>query len=197
MVTRWPWAVLRGALALGSASRTLPAMTTHIPSLPPLTQHYAALLPADPERALRPAPRATPCSPLSNQLRSAPRALVLNEALGTELGLSPEALHSPTLLACLAGNASWPGATPYAMTYGGHQFGTWAGQLGDGRAINLGDLIDPSGAPPMPAAEGRGPHPLLPRRGRPRRVCAHPFENTYAARPWRPLASPPPGPSPC
>ncbi|MEC8717835.1 MAG: protein adenylyltransferase SelO family protein, partial [Pseudomonadota bacterium] len=160
MVTRWPWAVLRSALALGSASRTLPAMTTHIPSLPPLTQHYAALLPADPERGATPrAPRNALFSFVEPTPVAAPRALVLNEALGTELGLSPEALHSPTLLACLAGNASWPGATPYAMTYGGHQFGTWAGQLGDGRAINLGDLIDQAERRQCLQLKGAGPTP--------------------------------------
>ena len=126
---------------------------------------------------------------------SLPRALVLNEALGTELGLSPEALRSPTLLACLAGNASWPGATPYAMTYGGHQSGTWAGQLGDGRAINLGDLIDQAERRQCLQLKGAGPTPYpAARTAAP--CCGHPFENTFAARPWQPLASPPPGPLP-
>ncbi|MGB0318399.1 MAG: hypothetical protein ACPGAD_06105, partial [Pseudomonadales bacterium] len=79
MVTRWPWAVLRSALALGSASRTLPAMTTHIPALPPLTQHYAALLPADPERGATPrAPRNALFSFVEPTPVAAPRALVLN-----------------------------------------------------------------------------------------------------------------------
>jgi len=44
-----------------------------------------------------------------------------------------------------SGNAIWPGMQPYAMCYGGHQFGQWAGQLGDGRAINLGEVVDKTG----------------------------------------------------
>ena len=75
------------------------------------------------------------------------------------------------------------------MTYGGHQFGTWAGQLGDGRAINLGDLIDQAEHRQCLQLKGAGPTPYS-RGADGRAVCAHPFENTYAARPWRPLASP-------
>ena len=160
MVARRPSPAPRNALALGPASRTLPAMTTHTPTLPPPSQHYAALLPGDPERGPKPrAPRKALFSFVEPTPVAAPRALVLNEALGIELGLSPEVLHSPTLLACLAGNAAWPGATPYAMTYGGHQFGTWAGQLGDGRAINLGDLFDQAGHRQSLQLKGAGPTP--------------------------------------
>lgn len=39
----------------------------------------------------------------------------------------------------------WPGMRPYAMCYGGHQFGSWAGQLGDGRAISMGEYVNTSG----------------------------------------------------
>ncbi|MFZ8889780.1 MAG: protein adenylyltransferase SelO family protein, partial [Pseudomonadales bacterium] len=128
--------------------------------LPLLTQHYAALLPGDPERGAQPrAPRNALFSLVEPTPVAAPRALVLNEALGTQLGLSPEVMRSPALLACLAGNAAWPGATPYAMTYGGHQFGTWAGQLGDGRAINLGDLFDQAGHRQSLQLKGAGPTP--------------------------------------
>ncbi|MGY8692028.1 MAG: protein adenylyltransferase SelO family protein, partial [Candidatus Poseidoniales archaeon] len=40
----------------------------------------------------------------------------------------------------LSGNSLCPGMAPYAQCYGGHQFGSWAGQLGDGRAITLGEI---------------------------------------------------------
>jgi serine/tyrosine/threonine adenylyltransferase len=52
--------------------------------------------------------------------------------------------HSPHLQAA-TGNQAYPGASPLASVYSGHQFGVWAGQLGDGRAISLGDLSTPNG----------------------------------------------------
>lgn len=51
------------------------------------------------------------------------------------------------------------GSTPYAMRYGGHQFGNWAGQLGDGRAIALGELNDTSGQHWVLQLKGAGPTP--------------------------------------
>jgi uncharacterized protein YdiU (UPF0061 family) len=53
------------------------------------------------------------------------------------LGIQKEDAHSQQFLNVFSGNEIYPGTTPYAMCYGGHQFGNWAGQLGDGRAINL------------------------------------------------------------
>ena len=54
---------------------------------------------------------------------------------------------SPTDLKVLSGNHVLPEMKPYAANYGGHQFGHWAGQLGDGRALNLGELKDTNGKP--------------------------------------------------
>ena len=48
-------------------------------------------------------------------------------------------------LQVLSGNALWPGMQPLASVYSGHQFGVWAGQLGDGRALWLGEIDTPSG----------------------------------------------------
>jgi hypothetical protein len=59
---------------------------------------------------------------------------------------------------------------PYAANYGGHQFGQWAGQLGDGRAITLGEVVNAPAALGA-AAEGRGPDPVLARGRRPRRAA--------------------------
>ncbi|TNJ45198.1 YdiU family protein [Tamlana fucoidanivorans] len=53
------------------------------------------------------------------------------------LGISKEDSTSNLFLKVFSGNEIWPNTRPYAMCYGGHQFGNWAGQLGDGRAINL------------------------------------------------------------
>jgi uncharacterized protein YdiU (UPF0061 family) len=56
------------------------------------------------------------------------------------LGLSQEDANSNTFLNVFTGNNILENTTPYAMCYGGHQFGNWAGQLGDGRAINLAEV---------------------------------------------------------
>jgi uncharacterized protein YdiU (UPF0061 family) len=57
------------------------------------------------------------------------------------------------------GNRLLPGMEPFAMCYGGHQFGTWAGQLGDGRAINLGEVVNTRGQRWMLQLKGAGPTP--------------------------------------
>ncbi|MBP0903544.1 YdiU family protein [Mariniflexile gromovii] len=56
------------------------------------------------------------------------------------LGLSNDDAQSEAFLKTFTGNAVLPNTKPYAMCYGGHQFGNWAGQLGDGRAINLAEV---------------------------------------------------------
>ncbi len=71
----------------------------------------------------------------------APRLIRLNDILTRHLGLDPEALSSPKGVEILAGNRMPAGAEPLAMAYAGHQFGTWVPQLGDGRAILLGEVI--------------------------------------------------------
>lgn len=77
--------------------------------------------------------------------RPAPRLLKLNHALATELGLAPEALGTEDGVQFLAGNAVMPGAQPIAQAYAGHQFGNFVPQLGDGRALLLGEVIDRAG----------------------------------------------------
>ena len=76
----------------------------------------------------------------------APQLLSYAKPLAQELGLSDALMQAPETAAVLGGNALWPGMQPYAANYGGHQFGHWAGQLGDGRAIVLGELTRPDGA---------------------------------------------------
>lgn len=56
------------------------------------------------------------------------------------LDLAPEAARRPELFEWLAGQRAWPGSEPLAMLYAGHQFGHWVPQLGDGRAILLGEV---------------------------------------------------------
>jgi serine/tyrosine/threonine adenylyltransferase len=77
------------------------------------------------------------------------------------LALVPEVvalLGGAPPLDVLAGNALAPGSIPYAACYGGHQFGTWAGQLGDGRAITLGEVTH-DGATWELQLKGAGPTP--------------------------------------
>ncbi|HLV15278.1 MAG TPA: YdiU family protein [Xanthomarina sp.] len=60
--------------------------------------------------------------------------------LAKELGITDNDLQSEAFLKIFSGNSMVPNTKPYAMCYGGHQFGNWAGQLGDGRAINLFEM---------------------------------------------------------
>ncbi len=97
---------------------------------------------------------------------SAPRWVAHSAEVAHALGLDEATLGSETWLQTLAGNALQPGMDPFASNYGGHQFGHWAGQLGDGRAISLGEALVDSrrwelqlkGAGPTPysrSADGR------------------------------------------
>ena len=74
-----------------------------------------------------------------------PRLIHLNTGLAQELGLDVETLRSAAGVAVLAGNALPDDALPLAMAYAGHQFGHFVPQLGDGRAILLGERVDPLG----------------------------------------------------
>ena len=74
-----------------------------------------------------------------------PRLLKLNHALAVELGLDPAWLSPDDGVAMLAGTRVPDGAEPLAMAYAGHQFGGWVPQLGDGRAILLGEVVDAAG----------------------------------------------------
>ena len=75
----------------------------------------------------------------------APRLVKVNAALAERLGLDPAALASPEGVAGLGGGAVPEGALPIATAYAGHQFGHFVPQLGDGRAILLGEQIAPDG----------------------------------------------------
>ncbi len=76
----------------------------------------------------------------------APKLIAVNADLARELGLDPAELESPEGVEVLAGNRVPQGAAPLAQAYAGHQFGGWVPQLGDGRAILLGEVLDVHGA---------------------------------------------------
>lgn len=74
-----------------------------------------------------------------------PKLVAWSRPLANELGLDDARMQDSETARVLGGNALWSGMDPYAANYGGHQFGNWAGQLGDGRAIALGELTRPDG----------------------------------------------------
>jgi uncharacterized protein YdiU (UPF0061 family) len=71
-----------------------------------------------------------------------PQCVAYAQEVADLLDLSPELCASDEFIRVFAGNRLAKGMDAYATCYGGHQFGEWAGQLGDGRAINLGDVIN-------------------------------------------------------
>ena len=76
---------------------------------------------------------------------SEPALIRVNVPLARQLGIDPRWLESPEGVAVMAGNQLPPGTHPIAMAYAGHQFGGWNPQLGDGRAILLGEVVDENG----------------------------------------------------
>lgn len=88
-----------------------------------------------------------------------PSLVSYSAPLARELGIETEWIESTEGVHVLAGNKLAEGMKPYAMCYGGHQFGNWAGQLGDGRAINLGEWMDPRGNSWTWQLKGSGPTP--------------------------------------
>ena len=131
----------------------LEAMTVHFPF-----QNSYAALPANFFARVAPTPVV------------APRLIKLNRPLAVQLGLDPDLLETPEGAEILAGKRIPEGADPIAMAYAGHQFGQFVPQLGDGRAILLGEVIDRDGVRRDIQLKGSGPHPVLPPRRRPRRA---------------------------
>jgi uncharacterized protein YdiU (UPF0061 family) len=74
-----------------------------------------------------------------------PKLIAHSPDVAQILGIDEQDIASPDFARVFGGNTLIEGMEPYAANYGGHQFGTWAGQLGDGRAINLGEVINGKG----------------------------------------------------
>ncbi|MFD0667418.1 protein adenylyltransferase SelO [Ramlibacter sp. MAHUQ-53] len=84
-------------------------------------------------------------TPLPPTPLPAPHLVGLSERLARELGLDPDTLRGEDAVQAFTGNLPLAGTRPVATVYSGHQFGVWAGQLGDGRAILLGEADTPAG----------------------------------------------------
>lgn len=95
---------------------------------------------------------------------AAPRLVRLNSPLALQLNLDPDWLASDEGVAILAGNRIPDFAEPMATAYAGHQFGGFVPQLGDGRAILLGEVIEKGGQRRDIQLKGSGPTPFS-RRG--------------------------------
>src|SRR5579862_4762815 len=93
-----------------------------------------------------------------------PRLIRFNRPLAHELGLEIGDLGDEGLAAIFSGATGLPGADPMALAYAGHQFGQFVPQLGDGRALLLGEVIDCDGRRRDIQLKGSGPTPFS-RRG--------------------------------
>jgi uncharacterized protein YdiU (UPF0061 family) len=88
-----------------------------------------------------------------------PKMVVYSREVAEQLDLAPETCESDHFTEVFTGNRLSAGMEPYAACYGGHQFGNWAGQLGDGRAINLGEVLNRQGQRWVLQLKGAGPTP--------------------------------------
>ncbi len=100
-------------------------------------------LPADPETTNLPRPVPGACySRVTPTIVSFPTLVAFSREAAELIDLSEADCRSLQFTRVFSGNELLPGMDPFAMRYGGHQFGNWAGQLGDGRAINLGEVLN-------------------------------------------------------
>lgn len=90
---------------------------------------------------------------------SAPVLVAYAKEMAEQLGLTESDCESEQFSSVFVGNEILAGMEPYAMCYGGHQFGHWAGQLGDGRAINLGEVVNAQNQRWALQLKGAGPTP--------------------------------------
>ncbi len=121
---------------------------------------FVAELPGDPEEGSRRRQVHGACwSSVRPTPVTAPSLLAWSPEVAALLDLSAEAVASTEFAEVFTGNRLLPGMQPYASCYGGHQFGNWAGQLGDGRAIHLGEVINHAGQRWDLQLKGAGPTP--------------------------------------
>ncbi len=121
---------------------------------------FAAELPADPEPSNFRRQVAEACySRVQPTPVAGPRLVAWSREAAELVDLPGEASGNAFLAEVFVGNRLLPGMDPIATCYGGHQFGNWAGQLGDGRAINLGEVVNRRGERWTLQLKGAGPTP--------------------------------------
>jgi uncharacterized protein YdiU (UPF0061 family) len=130
-------------------------MTEHIaktatPTSQPLTfefdNKFVREMPADPETDNHRRQVLEACfSYVRPKIFKAPKLVAFSAEMAETLDLNSDDCQSEQFAQVFVGNEILEGMAPHAQCYGGHQFGNWAGQLGDGRAINLGEVINKKG----------------------------------------------------
>ncbi|AOW09660.1 protein adenylyltransferase SelO [Flavobacterium gilvum] len=107
-----------------------------------IQNNFITELPADPNEINIPRQVEKACfSYVTPKQPSNPSLIHASAEVANMVGLSQEDILSVDFLNVFSGNAVYPDTRPYALSYAGHQFGNWAGQLGDGRAINLTEVV--------------------------------------------------------
>ncbi|MFQ5598140.1 MAG: YdiU family protein [Nitrospiria bacterium] len=126
----------------------------------PFDNRFVRALPADPEIENRRRQVLGACYSRVRPTKVArPELVAYSRDMAETLGLNGEDCETADFAAVFSGNRLAAGMDPYATCYGGHQFGSWAGQLGDGRAINLGEVVNGKGERWALQLKGAGPTP--------------------------------------
>ncbi len=124
------------------------------------TNRFTSSTPADPMPANQRRQVHGSCfSRVTPTATTAPVLIAHSPEVAAMVGLSPEQVASEAFVDIFNGNRVTADMDPFAMCYGGHQFGNWAGQLGDGRAIALGEVRTPDGEHLTLQLKGSGPTP--------------------------------------
>ena len=128
------------------------------------TNRFTTELPGDPENApeemVRPRQVLESCwSPSAPTPTAGPTLVHHSQEVAELLGFDNTTVQSDAFAEVFSGNRLLPGMVPYAACYGGHQFGNWAGQLGDGRAMALGEVAAPDGTHQILQLKGAGRTP--------------------------------------
>ena len=117
-------------------------------------------LPGDPDISMRRRQVMHACwSAAMPTAVSAPRVIAYAADVAATIGFDAADIESDWFANVFGGNALMDGMSPYAACYGGHQFGQWAGQLGDGRAISLGEVVNAQRERLELQLKGAGPTP--------------------------------------
>ncbi len=117
-------------------------------------------LPGDAETSLRRRQVRGACwSPATPTPVAGPTVLAHSREVAAMVGFTEADVAAPWFAEVFGGNRQMDGMEPYAACYGGHQFGNWAGQLGDGRAITLGEVVGDDGQRHELQLKGAGPTP--------------------------------------
>lgn len=135
------------------------AMQTNLDGLV-FDNRFVEGLPADPQKMNLTRPVREACYSFANPTPvAAPKVVAYSREVLASLDLD-ESVVDERFARVFGGNEILDGMQPFAMAYGGHQFGNWAGQLGDGRAINLGQVLGSGGQSLTLQLKGAGPTPF-------------------------------------